>query len=404
MLGEAIRKDFPQYGANKDLVYLDSAASSLTPEPVLVAMDEYYRTYRANAHRGFYKEAQKATARCESARETIAEYIGATSNEIIFTSGATMGANMLAWALFESSMLQRDGEVVLTVLDHHSQLLPFRNLAKRLGLTVRYLGLEGTALAIKDVEQVITKKTKLVCLPLASNVLGAIPDVSKIVQHSHDMGALVVADGTAGVGHIPVQVKDLDIDFLFFSGHKMCGPTGTGAMYGKKEHLEALSPGIVGGGMVEDVTLTDARWRDAPSRFEAGTQNIAGIIGLGEAVRYINALGIENIRNHSEMLTAYAQKKLIEIEGVTLYSAKPEENTGIISFSIHNIHPHDIAEVAGKHGVAIRAGHHCALPLHTALNADVTARASFYVYNTKKDIDALLTVVQESQRIFHTHE
>ncbi len=397
---EKIRKDFSRYGRD-GLVYLDTAATSLTPECVIDKMNEYYRKYRANIHRGLYKTAEKATEEYEKARKLVADFIGADKDEIVFTAGATASSNMLTYALENTFEFKRDDEIVTTVMEHHASLLPLQSLAKRKKLMLKHISFtKRFELDYAEAEKLITKKTKIVSAMLASNVFGTVNDIARISKIAHDVGALMIVDATAGVGHISMNVKELDADFLYFSGHKMCGPTGVGVLYGKKEKLKKLEPGFVGGGIVEDVGTTCAEWCDIPERFEAGTQNIAGVIGLGRAVEYLDNLGIENIKKHTEDLVVYAQEKLREIEGVRIYSASYEKNVGILSFNIDGVHAHDTAEVLAQNGIAVRAGHHCAMPLHKEIDVPATVRASFYIYNTKEDIDILVEKIKLSKKIF----
>lgn len=392
------RSDFPSL--TPQAVYLDSAATSLTPEPVLRAMEEYYREYRASTHRGLYASAEKATDAYEKVRADVARFIGAEPGEVVFTAGATASSNMLTYALEQSLALNEGDEVVTTVMEHHASLTPLQELAKRRTLTLEHIPLNGLELDYKNAEKVITEKTKIVSVMLASTVLGTINDVARIAKMAHEVGALMIVDATAAVGHMSVDVKALDCDFLYFSGHKMCGPTGIGVLYGKWEKLEGLKPGYFGGGIVDEVTQTTASYTAAPQRFEPGTPNIAGVIGLGAAVRYIEDIGLENIQKHCHEVTAYAQGKLAEIEGLTLYTTSPEKNVGIVSFTVDGVHSHDIAQVCADYSVAIRAGHHCAMPLHTVLGIPATTRASFYVYNTKNDVDALVEAVEKTKKLF----
>lgn len=415
-----IKKDFPvlgRPGLPRTLVYLDTAATSQTPQVVLDAMDAYYTSFRANVHRGSYEEGEMATAAYEDARAKVARFIGADLREIIFTAGATASSNMLVSMLEYSTQgspglpkedrdflgfLNPGNEIVTTVMEHHASMIPLQEFAKRNGLTINYIGLPygGLGLDYGVAEKLITSKTKIVSVMLVSNVTGVVNDVARIAEMAHKVGALVICDGTAAVGHIPVDVQKLGVDFLYFSGHKMCGPTGVGVLWGRGELLEKLEPGVYGGGIVDEVTLEKATWRDVPLRFEAGTPNIAGVIGLGAAVEYLEKIGIENIHTHCASLANEAIKKLEEISGVTVYAARDTQNVGTVSFTIDGIHPHDIAEILGRDGVAIRAGHHCAMPLHTALGILATVRASFYFYNTHADIDALVAGVKKVQEIF----
>jgi cysteine desulfurase/selenocysteine lyase len=399
-----IRKDFPQYQGDKQTAYLDTAATSLTPEPVLTAVNQYYRDYRASVHRGSYKSAERATEAYEAARKRVAEFIGAEKScEVIFTLGATASANMLIYALERTMNLEQGDEIVTSVMEHHAILLPLIELAKRKGLNMRYARLtKDFALDTEELEELITDRTKIVSIMVASNVTGRINKLpSSLLRRRSDVEApVIIRDATAAVGHMPIDVQELGADFIFFSGHKMCGPTGVGVLYGRNELLEKLEPGCVGGGMVTDVEGMDTTWAEGPGRFEPGTQNIAGVLGIAAAAEYLDAVGLEVIRTHAQALVAYAQTLLGELPGVTLYSAPSQHNVGIISFTVEGIHPHDVAEVAGMEGVALRAGHHCALPLHKTLGVEATTRASVYLYNTRDDIDALVASVKEAQKVF----
>jgi len=396
-----IHEDFPMLGEDSALVYLDTAATSLTPRPVLKAVRKYFTEYRASTHRGLYAEAERATIEYESARAKVAKFIGADTNEIIFTSGATASSNMLTYALEQSHKCMEGDEIVTTVMEHHAALLPLQELAKRKGLILKTAQLDsGCILDYTDIEGLITDRTRVVSVLLASNVLGTINDVARIAKKAHEVGAVCIVDATAAVGHMSVDVKDLGIDYLFFSGHKMCGPTGIGVLYGKKEELKQLKPSIFGGGMVSNIAGEKIIWSEVPQRFEAGTPHIAGAIGLGVAVEYVESVGIENIRTHCIELVRYAEEKLISVDGITLYASASEENIGSISFTLDGVHPHDIAQVCADRRIAIRAGHHCALPLHGALNVPATARASVYLYNTRDDVDALVEAVRATKSIF----
>lgn len=398
---DSIRKNFPIFSKKDISVYLDNAASSLTPNSVIDAVQDYYQNYRANTHRGLYKEAEKATEKFEEARSTVAKFIGAESGEIVFCSGATLASNILFSSLEETVMYKKGDEILTTIVEHHAMLLPLQRLAKHKNMKIQHVPYtkEYTVDEVALLQH-ITKKTKIVAITLASNVLGCVTVIPTIVEKADAVGALVIVDGTAIVGHAPIDVSKLGVDYMFFSGHKMCGPTGTGVLYGKKDILKDLEPAILGGGMIDDVTLTDATWADSPQRFEAGTQNIAGVIGLMNAVDYLNSIGVKTIQSHCRELVAYALEKLGAIHGVKTFSAPPEKNVGIVSFVLEGIHPHDIAEILGKRGIAVRAGHHCALPLHKELGVSATVRASFYIYNSKADIDALIRGIEDVQKVF----
>ncbi|MHB8652072.1 MAG: aminotransferase class V-fold PLP-dependent enzyme [Minisyncoccota bacterium] len=401
---KAIKKDFPIFEHEKDLVYLDSAATSQTPQAVLDTMQEYYTSYRSNIHRGLYKMGEEASERYEGVRASVARFIGALPEEIIFTSGATASSNMLVRMLEESGRVGEGSEIVSTVMEHHASLIPLQELAKRKGLTLSLIPI-GVPYGEKGLdydaaEKLITSKTKIVSCVLASNVLGTINDVKRLADLVHKHGALMIVDATEAVGHISVDVKKLGADFLYFSGHKMLGPTGIGVLYGRKELLENMNPSVFGGGIVEKVTGENATWTTSLKRFEAGTPNISGAIGIGGAVEYLEKIGVENIHAHVRELTVYALEKLAQISGVHIFAAPVEQNVGIISFAIDGVHPHDLAQIAGDSNVAIRAGHHCAAPLMAVLGVPATARASFYLYNDNMDVDALIEAIKKAHTIF----
>lgn len=403
MLHNALKKDFPIFAKMKNLVYLDTAASSQTPKPVLDAMNEYYTQFRSNVHRGLYKTEEQATVAYEDARVKVARFIGADSHEIIFTAGATASSNMLVAMLEHSGIVNMGDEIVTTVMEHHASLIPLQEFAKRQDIAIKYIGLAYGEMSIDydAAEKLITKKTKIVSVILASNVTGAINDVARIAEMAHKEGALVVVDATAAIGHMPMDVRSFGADFVYFSGHKMCGPTGIGVLWGKNELLEKLEPGVYGGGIVEKVTLDGASWCESPARFEAGTSNIAGVIGLGTSVGYLEKVGVENIHAHTQVLVKEAMARLEEISGVRILAERDVvKNIGIVSFMVEKIHAHDLAEILGREGVAIRAGHHCAEPLVTALGVLSTARASFYLYNNKEDIERLVCGVRKAKEIF----
>ncbi len=407
-----IKKDFPIFASHPNLVYLDSSATSQTPQVVLDTMSEYYTKYRANTRRGQYTLGEQADEAYENARKVIADFIGAQPEEIIFTSGATGSMNMLIASLENSGYLKQGDEVVTTVMEHHSLLIPLQQLAKRKKLEMKYIGMtENFELDYIKAQELITDKTKIIACANVSNVTGTIHNPLPTSQ-----SYLTVIDATQAVGHIPVDVKKLECDFLFFSGHKMCGPTGIGILYGKKELLEKLEPGFYGGGMVEDlpavapaspagrlakagVGLDTVRWSSMPWKFEAGTPNIAGAIGLGAACKYLKKIGVKNIEAHIRELTGYALGKLAAIPGVKLYCEKgANKNAGVISFALEGAHPHDVAEILSRDNIAIRAGHHCALPLIKIMKVPALTRASIYLYNTKVDIGALVLGVEKARK------
>ena len=399
---EDIKEKFPQFEANEKLVYLDTAATSLTPQIVIDELEDYYTNFRANVHRGLYKEAEQATKKYEESRKTVSDFIGAKEGEVVFCAGATHASNMLFSSLGATHNFAEGDEIVTTIMEHHAILLPLQKLAKERGMKINFAPLlDDFTLDSTALKECINTKTKIVALTMASNVLGTVnSDIRTIVEQAHKVGAVVVADGTAAVGHMKVDVFSLGVDFMFFSGHKMCGPTGVGVLFGKRQLLKDLEPSYVGGGMVEDVSQTDAVWRETPERFEAGTQNIAGAIALQYAVVTLERIGLENIQQHCRKLVELAIEKLKAIEGVKVYTAKPENNIGIISFTVEGVHPHDVAHIAGKDNVALRAGHHCALPLHKELGVSATTRASFYIYNKPEDIDSLVNTINKAKETF----
>jgi cysteine desulfurase / selenocysteine lyase len=400
-----LRKDFPIFAAKPTWSFLDTAATAQLPQQVIDAVAEYQCAYRAPVHRGLYREAVRATAVYEDARKRIASFIKATGPaEIIFTSGATGSSNMLV-SMFEHTYAWAPGdEIVTTVMEHHSALVPLQEFAKRRRLKLKYIPLaKGYALDYSMLDTLITSRTRLVSVMLASNVLGTVNDVKKIAKRAHAVGALMVSDMTAGVGHLPVSVRALEVDFAYFSGHKFCGPTGIGVLWGTRALLNTLEPGSYGGGMIREVTEGGATWVEGVDRFEPGTPSIAGAIGMGASVDYLSAHDLRDIHRYVQALTKILTGALANIPGVRIFSAPPTKNVGIVSFVVEGVHPHDLAEIAARHGVAIRAGHHCAMPLHTALGVTATARASLYLYNTKADIDALVEAIQSAQKLFHTH-
>ncbi len=399
-----IRKDFPQYTGNtgEPFVYLDNAATSLAPISVLDAVDVYYKTYRANVHRGIFTEAVRATEAYENVRTKVAAFIGAASpKEVIFTAGATDSSNMLVRMLEESLMLKGKKNIVTTAMEHHGAFVPLQQLTKRTSAELRIIPILGLELDYVKAEELIDEETGIVSVILASNVTGAINDVRRIVSVAHQHGAVVLVDATAAMGHMLVSAGLLGADALYFSGHKMFAPTGVGVLWVKTELLETLTPSQFGGHMIAHVGNSKSEWAPIPERFEAGTKNIGGVIGLGAAIDYLNQFPLADIRKHTAMLAFYAIHKLEQIEGVHVFaSCDSAKNIGIVSFSADFAHPHDIADILARDAVAVRAGHHCAMPLHEALGAPATIRASFHVYNTKADVDALVEGVKKAQQIF----
>src|SRR3989344_775539 len=357
-----IRGDFPILKKG-NLIYLDSSATSLTPKIVIDAMSEYYENYNSNVHRGIYPISQKATEEYELAHKKIADLINAEPEEIIFTKNTTESLNLLAYSLMKK--LNKGDRILLTEMEHHSNLVPWQQLAKEKGIFIDYIGLkEDWTLDVEKIEELITEKTKIVSVVHMSNVLGAINDVREIAKIVHKKDSLFIVDGAQSVPHFSVDVKELDCDFLAFSGHKMLGPTGIGVLYGKRKILESMEPFLFGGDMILEVSYTDSVWNELPWKFEAGTPNIAEAIGLGKAADYLLEIGRKNIQEYEEELTKYALNELGKIEGADVYGPKKTENRGgVISFNLRGVHPHDVASILDRFGIAVRGGHMCAMPL-----------------------------------------
>lgn len=397
-----IRKQFPildQEVNGHPLVYLDSAATSQKPIQVIEALNKYYREYNSNVHRGVHTLGTMATDGYEGAREKVRKFINAKSTEeIIFTRGTTTALNIVA-ASYGRANLQPGDEIVITYMEHHSNIIPWQQVAKATGATLKYIDLtEDHALSLETVKETITPDTKIVSVMHVSNVLGAINPVKEIAKIAHQHGAIMVVDGAQSTPHMKVDVQDLDCDFFAFSGHKMCGPTGIGVLYGKKELLEKMEPVEFGGEMIDFVNLYDSTWKELPWKFEGGTPIIAGAIGLGAAIDFLEEVGLDNILAHEHKLANYALDRLSEVEGITIYG--PKERAGVVTFNLDDVHPHDVATVLDAEGVAVRAGHHCAQPLMKYLNVPSTARASFYLYNTEEEIDQLVSSLIKTKEYF----
>ncbi|GGB36451.1 SufS family cysteine desulfurase [Virgibacillus dakarensis] len=399
---QAIRQQFPilnQEVNGHPLVYLDSSATSQKPLPVIEALDAYYREDNSNVHRGVHTLGTRATEKYEGAREKVRRFINASSTaEVIFTRGTTTSINTVAYSYARSNMKSGD-EILITPMEHHSNIIPWQQAAKATGATLNYLPLQpdGT-IDLDDVRQAITDSTKLVAVAHVSNVLGTINPVKEIAQIAHQHGAVLLVDGAQGAPHIKVDVQDMDCDFYAFSGHKMCGPTGIGVLYGKREHLEAMEPVEFGGEMIDFVNLYDSTWKELPWKFEGGTPIIAGAIGLGAAIDFLNEVGMENIAAHEHRLADYAMEKMRTIDGITIYG--PEKRAALVTFNLDDVHPHDASTALDAEGIAVRAGHHCAQPLMKWLNVTATARASFYLYNTEEDIDRLVDGLLKTKEYF----
>ncbi|GGE80730.1 cysteine desulfurase [Priestia taiwanensis] len=397
-----IRKYFPildQEVNGKKLVYLDSSATSQKPIQVIEALDNYYRSYNSNVHRGVHTLGTKATDAYEGAREKVRKFINADKvEEVIFTRGATTSLNMVAQGYARHNLSEGD-EIVITYMEHHSNIIPWQQVAKATGATLKYLNLtpEGT-IDLAEAEKTITPNTKVVSIMYVSNVLGTINPIKELAAIAHKNGAIMVVDGAQSTPHMKVDVQDLDCDFYAISGHKMCGPTGVGVLYGKKSLLEKMEPVEFGGEMIDFVDLYDSTWKELPWKFEAGTPIIAGAIGLGAAVDFLEEIGMDNISRHEHELAAYALERLSEVDGVTIYG--PKHRAGLVTFNIEDVHPHDVATVLDMEGIAVRAGHHCAQPLMKWLNVSSTARASFYVYNTKDEIDTFVSGLIKTKEYF----
>ena len=400
---DRVRADFPILSRtvhSKPLVFLDSAATSQKPQAVLDAMDDYYRTTNANIHRGVYELSEVATDRYEKARARIGRFIGAkSSREVIYTRNATEAMNLVAYSWGRANL--REGDVVLlSKMEHHSNLVPWHMLVGERGVELRFLDVDASGLLVLDDLDEMLRGVKLVSVAHMSNVLGTINPVEEIIEKAHKAGALVMLDAAQSVPHLPVDVQALDVDFLAFSGHKMCGPTGIGILYGKRDLLEEMPPFMGGGDMISTVTLEGFTPNELPWKFEAGTPAIAEAIGLGAAVDYLSALGMENVHAHEQELVAYALEKMRALPGVTVYGPDANKKGGVVAFAVEGVHPHDVATILDGEGIAIRAGHHCCQPLMHHLGVPALGRASFYVYTRKDDVDALVEGVKKVQGIF----
>ncbi|EAE3379397.1 cysteine desulfurase [Listeria monocytogenes] len=402
---QKIRADFPilaQEINEKPLAYLDNAATSQKPKQVIEALTHYYEFDNANVHRGVHTLAARATDAYESARGKVAKFIHAREvAEIIFTRGTTSAINLVVDSYAEANIEAGD-EIVISYLEHHSNLIPWQQLAKRKGAVLKYIELEedGT-ISVEQAKKTIGEKTKIVALAHVSNVLGTITPIKEIAAIAHQFGAVILVDGAQAVPHMEVDVVDLDADFYAFSGHKMMAPTGIGALYGKRELLDAMEPTEFGGEMIDFVELYDSTWKELPWKFEAGTPIIGGAIALGAAIDYLAEVGLENIHAHEQALASYAIEEMSKIEGITIYGPKDaSKRCGLVTFNIEGAHPHDIATILDEDGIAIRAGHHCAQPLMKWLDVSSTARASFYIYNTKEEIDSLIDGLKLTKEYF----
>jgi cysteine desulfurase/selenocysteine lyase len=413
---EAIRRDFPildrKVGGDLEtpgegpddtvpLVYLDNAATSHTPEPVVEAITEYYRGYNSNVHRGIHHLSQEASVAYERAHDRVAEFVGAEGREeIVFTKNTTESMNLVAYAWGLSELGPGDS-VVLTEMEHHASLVTWQQIAKKTGAEVRYIRVDDAGyLDMDHARELIDESTAMVSVVHISNALGTINPVGELADMAHEVGAYAFVDGAQSVPTRPVDVAEMDADFFAFSGHKMCGPTGIGVLYGKEHLLEEMQPYLYGGEMIRKVTYEESTWEDLPWKFEAGTPPIAQGVALHAAVDYLDALGMENVQRHEELLAEYAYDRLTEVDDVTVYGPPGDERGGLVAFNLDAVHAHDLSSILNDYGVAIRAGDHCTQPLHDKLGAAASARASFYVYNTREEVDALVEAVDEARQLF----
>ncbi len=402
---EKIKQDFPIFNQkinDETLVYLDNAATSQIPKFVEEKVRDFNEKERANVHRGVHALGLRATNQYESSRQKVANFIGANNaKEVIFTSGCTDSLNLVA-ASFGEQNIQAGDEILVSIMEHHSNLLPWQQLAKRKQAKLNFIEINSDGLLdIENLKSKISSKTKIVALTHVSNVLGTINPIKELTDLAHEKGAIVVVDGAQAVGHFPIDVAELNVDFYAFSGHKMFAPTGIGVLYGKKDLLDKMQPYRLGGEMIANVTREGATWAEVPYKFEAGTPNIAGAIGLGAAIDYLQSLDFELIQKHEQELTSYALEKLKNVSGLTIYGPqKSNGRIGVISFNLKNIHPHDLATALDLNGIEVRAGHHCAQPLMASLNTESTVRASLSIYNTKDDIDKLVSSLHEAKEFF----
>jgi len=400
-----LRNDFPIFKKKikgKDLVYLDNASTTQKPYSVIESITDFYSNYNSNIHRAVYQLAEEATELYEQSRKKIANFINVRPEEIIFTRNTTESINLIAhsWA---RSNLKKDDVITITEIEHHSNIVPWQILCQEIGTRLEYVGIDESGFL--DVEYLIelisSRKIKLVSISHMSNVLGTIVPIERIIKTAHQYDIPVIVDGAQSVPHMPVDAKNLDCDFLVFSAHKMLGPTGVGVLYAKKELLEKMKPFMGGGDMIKEVFKFHTNYNEVPYKFEAGTPNIADVVGFGAAVDYLEKIGMENIRKHEIYLTEYALESMQSLKYITIYGPMDSKfRGGVISFNIADIHPHDLATIMNDHGIAIRSGHHCAQVLMQRLDVPATSRASFYIYNTKEEIDKFVNAIKEAGRIF----
>ena len=408
---DAIRRDFPIFlrtiRDGKKLIYLDSGATSQKPQSVIDAEVDFYRFHNAAAHRGAHQLAEEATELFEDSRQVVASFLGATANEIVFTKSATESLNLLAYAFSNAEPASRfaigpEHSIVVSEMEHHANLIPWQQLAKRSGAELTWFGVTPDGrLDQSNIDSLITKKTKIVAITQQSNVLGTINDLSAIISKAHAVGAIVIVDACQSIPHLPVDVKELGADFLTFSGHKALGPTGVGVLWGRYDLLNDLPPFLFGGSMIENVTMTDATWAEAPRKFEAGVPNMAQVIGLAAGLKYLQTIGLKAIHDHEKDLTSYLLSELGKVEGLVVVGPKdPDLRGGTVSFTVNGIHPHDLGQYLDSLGIAVRTGHHCAWPLTRALGVPATTRASLYLYNDRADLDALVNGIKDAKKYF----
>ena len=398
---EEIKKDFPLL-ENRDIAYLDSGATTQKPKEVIEAIEKYYENSNANPHRGAYSLSIEATEQYENTRTKIAEFINARHREeIIFSKNATESLNLIAYS-YGMDNLKKDDEVVISIMEHHSNLVPWQKVTKATGSKLNYMYInDNYEISDEEIESKITDKTKIVGITHVSNVLGTINNVKKIIKYAHKKGAIVIVDASQSIPHMKIDVQELDADFLVFSGHKMLAPLGIGALYGKREILNNMTPFLMGGDMIEYVYEQETTFAPLPNKFEAGTQNVEGVIGLGAAIDYIQKIGYDKIQEKENEIISYARQELSKLKYLTLYLTPNVQNhSSVISFNIKGVHPHDVASILDSENVCVRSGNHCAQPLMRFLEIDSTCRASFYFYNTKEDVDRLVSALNKAYKMF----
>lgn len=396
-----LKKDFPLL-ENQEIAYLDSGATTQKPKQVIQAVEDFYSKYNANPHRGAYKLSIEATEIYENTRTKIAKFINARyRDEIIFSKNATESLNLIAYSYGRDNLKQED-DVVISIMEHHSNLVPWQKVTKTTGSHLKYMYINDEfELSDEEIESKITDKTKIVGIVHVSNVLGTINNVKKIIKYAHKKGAVVIVDASQSIPHMKIDVQDLDADFLVFSGHKMLAPLGIGVLYGKKEILNKMNPFLMGGDMIEYVYEQETTFAPLPNKFEAGTQNVEGVVGLGAAIDYIQKIGYDKIQQMEDEVVSYARQELSKLDFLKLYITPNEENhSGVISFNINGVHPHDVSSILDSVGVCVRSGNHCAQPLMRFLGIDSTCRASFSFYNTKEDVDKLVAGLNKAYEMF----